>query len=216
MKKALIFDLDGTLLNTIYDITDCLNATLKKFGLKTHTYDETLKMVGRGAKYLVKAATNLDGEKFDEVYNDYVELQKNCKNEKTCIYDGMGELLKALDSEGYILAVVSNKPDSVAQVVKKDKFKGYNFAYFAGNKEGVPTKPDKGCVEHCLKEIGVEKDNAVYVGDSEVDVDTAKNAGVKCVGVLWGFREKSELLSHGCENFAATAKELYSIIKKEL
>lgn len=213
MKKAVIFDLDGTLLNTIYDITDCLNATLKKFGLKTHTYDETLKMVGRGAKYLVKAATNLDGEKFDEVYNDYVELQKNCKNEKTCIYDGMGELLKALDSEGYILAVVSNKPDSVAQVVKEDKFKGYNFAYFAGNKEGVPTKPDKGCVEHCLKEIGVEKENAVYVGDSEVDVLTARNSGVDGITVLWGYRDKELLLENGAKTLVSTAEELYKTIK---
>ena len=216
MKKAVIFDLDGTLINTIYDITDCLNVTLKKFGLKTYGYNETLKMVGRGAKYLVTAASGLTGEKLEEVYRDYVKVQKDCKNEKTCLYDGVGELLKTLDEEGYLLAVVSNKPDSVAQVVKKDKFEGYNFAYFAGNKDGVPTKPDKGCVEHCLNAIGVEKENVVYVGDSEVDVLTAQNAGVKCVGVLWGFRQKSELIENGCKLFASTAKELYDIVKKEL
>lgn len=216
MKKAVIFDLDGTLINTIYDITDCLNVTMKKFGLKTYGYDETLKMVGRGAKYLVSAASGLIGDRFDEVYNDYVEIQKNCKNEKTCLYEGVGELLKTLDKEGYILAVVSNKPDSVAKIVKEDLFKDYNFAYFAGNKEGVPTKPDKGCVEYCLNAIGVKKENALYVGDSEVDVQTAKNAGVKGVGVLWGFREKSELIANGCEVFASNAEELYSIIKKEL
>lgn len=216
MKKAVIFDLDGTLLNTIYDITDCLNEILKKYGLKTYDYKQTLKMVGRGARYLVKAATNLEGDMFEKIYSDYVTLQENCKNEKTCLYDGVGELLETLDSEGYVLAVVSNKPDSVAQVVKKDKFSKYNFAYFAGNKEGVPSKPDKMCVEYCLNAIGVKKENAFYVGDSEVDVATAKNADIKCAGVLWGFRDRSELESNGCKLFAANTSELYEIIKREL
>ena len=215
MKKLIIFDLDGTLLDTVNDIKRCLNVALSSSGLKTLTYEETLKNLGYGAKALVERATKLDDkERVEKIFKEYVSLQQSCDNSLTVLYDGLDEALTELKNLGYKLAIVSNKPDSVTQIVVKQKLGRFGFDFVTGNRpELFNPKPDKSCVEFCLNTLKIPREDAVFVGDSEVDVQTFINAKVQGVGVTWGFREKELLKEAGCKLFANNATELVSIIK---
>ena len=215
MKKLIIFDLDGTLLNTIEDIRYCINVVLEKHGYKTLNTQEVLKCVGYGAKQLVYLAAGKPDQKTHEMlFEEYLPLQKASDNLLTHLYDGLDATLKALKEKGYKLAIVSNKPDSVTQIVVEQKLKKYGFDFVTGNRpEQFNPKPDKSCVEFCLNELNVKKENAIFVGDSEVDVQTFVNAGVDGIGVTWGFRANSLLEEAGCVHFASTANELLETIK---
>ncbi len=215
MKKLIIFDLDGTLLDTVEDIRYTLNELLKKYELNTLNREETVKKLGYGAKKLVELAVgDVDRDKFELIYSEYVKALANCKNERTVLYDGLDVTLKALKSDGYKLAIVSNKPDDAVQVVCKDKLLEYEFDFVMGNMPGVfNPKPDKSCVEYCLNKMGISNKDAVYVGDSEVDVETFINSDVDGISVLWGFRDKDILEKTGSIRFASTGAELYDIIK---
>ncbi|MBR6736999.1 MAG: HAD family hydrolase [Clostridia bacterium] len=215
MKKLVIFDLDGTLLNTIEDIRRMLNMVITKYGYKALNSQETLKCVGYGARALVEKATQIsDQEKVDKMFNELVPIMRDCDNSLTFLYDGLDGALKSLKSLGYKLAIVSNKPDVATQVIVGQKLKDYGFDFVTGNKPGVFTpKPDKSCVEYCLNTLGVAKEDAVFVGDSEVDVKTFINASIEGIGVTWGFRPKNLLVEAGCKHFANTAEELVEIIK---
>ena len=215
MKKLIIFDLDGTLLDTIEDIRYTLNAVLEKYNIKTLNREELIKKVGFGAKRLVELAVPEDKmDKFDLIYSDYATALLNCTNERTVLYDGLDEVLKLLKKDGYRLAVVSNKPDDAVKVVCEQKLGTYGFEFFMGNNAKLfKPKPDKSCVEYCLNKLGVSKKDAVYVGDSEVDVKTYLAAQLDGIGVLWGFRTKETLVEAGCECLASTPQELYEKIK---
>lgn len=210
MKKLIIFDLDGTLLNTIEDIRSCLNVVLERNGYKTIDAKETVSYLGYGAKALVNSASGKpDSETLERLFTEYVALQKNCDNSKTVLYDGLDGVLKTLKEKGYKLAIVSNKPDSVTQIVVEQKLSKYGFDFVTGNRpELFNPKPDKSCVEYCLNSLGIDKKDALFVGDSEVDVQTFMNAGIEGIGVLWGFRQKSVMQEKGCVHFANTADEL--------
>ncbi|MBQ3234828.1 MAG: HAD family hydrolase [Clostridia bacterium] len=210
MKKLVIFDLDGTLLNTLEDIRECLNIALENHGYKTLSTPEVLKRVGYGAKKLVELALgNPTNEELERVFNDYVPLQAKSDNSKTVLYDGFDGVLTELKKRGYKLAIVSNKPDSVTQIVCDQKLKKYGFDFITGNRpELFNPKPDKSCVEYCLNSMGIAKEDAIYVGDSEVDVKTFVSAELDGIGVLWGFRPKELLVDAGCKHFASTASEL--------
>ena len=214
MKKLVIFDLDGTLLDTVNDIKRCLNVALSNNGLLTLNYEETLKNLGYGAKALVERASKLeDKERVEKIFNEYVSLQKSCDNSLTCLYEGLDNALTTLKQQGYKLAIVSNKPDSVTQIVVNQKLSKYGFDFVTGNRpELFSPKPDKSCVEFCLNSLNIAKEDAVFVGDSEVDVQTFVNAGVEGIGVTWGFRPKKLLEDYGCVHFANTASELIKII----
>ena len=216
MKKLIIFDLDGTILDTLEDIRECLNIALEKHGYKTLSPAEVLKRVGYGAKRLVELALgNPSAEELEKVFNDYVPLQAKSDNSKTVVYDGLDEVLLKLKSLGYKLAIVSNKPDSVTQIVCNQKLKKYGFDFITGNRpELFNPKPDISCVEYCLNSLGVKKEDALYVGDSEVDVKTFVSAGLDGIGVLWGFRPKQLLVEAGCTHFASNASELLDEILK--
>lgn len=215
MKKLIIFDLDGTLLDTVDDLLFTLNTTLEKFGLKTINREEIIKKLGYGARKLVELSVgDITSEEFEKVYSDYCVRLANCDNSLTKLYDGLDVCLKALKSDGYKLAVVSNKPDDAVQVVCKDKLSEYGFDFFMGNRPGeFNPKPDKSCVEYCLKQVGINAEDAIYVGDSEVDVQTYLNANIDGIAVLWGFRSKEILEKAGSIRFASTGAELYDIIK---
>ena len=214
MKKLVIFDLDGTLTNTIPDIEDNVNKTMRKFGFPEITADEARRFVGNGAKVLIeRSLKGVMPENFNEIVDFYNESYNFCGSPKTYVYDGMTELLKELKKEGYLLAVVSNKPqDGTTEVIRKFFGDGL-FDYVYGQREGVKTKPDKEPVEIVLKALNVSKKDAVYVGDSEVDALTAINADLYGISVLWGFREKSLLIETGAGNFAENASELHEIIE---
>lgn len=215
MKKLVIFDLDGTLLNTVEDIRVSLNYVLEKYGYKAVLSNELVSFLGYGARRLVELASKEEDQiKFEKVFSDYVEHQKNSTNEYTVLYDGLDNLLKTLKKDGYMLAIVSNKPDIVTQVVVQQKLGVYGFDFVTGNKpDKFKPKPDKSCLEYCLTTLGVDKKDAVFIGDSEVDVETYLGAGVDGIGVTWGFRTESALVRAGCKIICNTASELYSAIK---
>ncbi len=213
MKELVIFDLDGTLTDTSQDICDNLNLALKKFGYKEITLEETERFIGNGAKKLVERA--IKGEKpnnFDDIL-EYYNLKYNyCGSPKTHVYKGMKELIKKLKKSGYKCAVLSNKPQEGTSEVCKKFFPDIDFDCVFGQREGVKVKPDGECVEVILRETGVQAENAVFVGDSNVDALTYINAGIDGISVLWGYRKKEELKEVGATRFAKTADELYDII----
>lgn len=214
MKKAVLFDLDGTLTNTSIDICDNVNLTMRKFGYPEITLEEAKLFVGYGAKRLIESS--LKGkpcDNFDEVVAFYNNSYNFCGSPKTYVYDGMLELLKKLKEEGYILAVISNKPQDGTTEVCKTFFSEIEFDFVFGQREGIKVKPDRGCVDFTLNSLGIKAEDAVFVGDSDVDAMTAINAEVDGICVLWGYRPKERLTAVGATVFVQTAEELYQKIK---
>ncbi len=215
MKKLIIFDLDGTLLDTVEDIQVTLNSVLQDYNLPTLTKQEVLQKTGYGAKKLVElAVSDLPCDELEKIYSEYIFRLKNCNNENTSLYSGLAETLTKLKNDGYRLAVVSNKPDDAVNLVCNEKLSSFGFDLFMGNMPGVfNPKPDKSCVEYCLNKLGVKAEDAVYVGDSEVDVQTFINSNMDGIAVLWGFRGKEILVETGAKHLANNPLELYEIIK---
>lgn len=214
MKRAVLFDLDGTLTNTSIDICDNVNLTLRKFGYPEITVEEAKLFVGYGAKKLIE--NSLKGapcDKFAEMVDFYNNSYNFCGSPQTYVYEGMLDLLKKLKSEGYILAVISNKPQDGTTEVCKKFFSEIEFDVVFGQREGIKTKPDRACVDMTLKELGITASDAIFIGDSDVDAMTAINAGVDGICVLWGYRPKERLVSVGATVFAETPEQLYQRIK---
>lgn len=213
-KDLYIFDLDGTLLYTLDDIKDSLNDTIIKFGYNAVDSEQTRLFIGSGAKNLIKRATGLqDGEELDKILSIYIEKQRNCTNDKTILYDGLDEVLFELKKNGKKLAIISNKPDSVTQKVYDKLLSRYHFDYVYGNKPKLfKIKPNRECIDYCLNNLGVDRGRAVYIGDSEVDVQTANNAEMDCVCVLWGYRKREDMEKEGGKVFVSTPKELLKIL----
>lgn len=210
-KKAVIFDLDGTLLNTLTDLKNSLNAALRQNGLPERTTDEVRRFVGNGLGKLVFRAIP-DGDKnplYEKVLADTRAIYAAHSNDTTCPYDGIPELLDALIQRGYRLGVVSNKPDAQVKSLCRIYFPSVQAA--VGQREGVPLKPAPDSVLEAIRQLGFHTENAVYVGDSEVDVHTAKNTGIPCISVLWGFRTKEWLLESGAFCFTESPSEMLSL-----
>lgn len=211
MKTGILFDLDGTLLDSLEDLTDSVNYTLRHFGCPERSLDEVRSFVGNGAKVLVGSA--LPGKEsdppveealrvFQAYYADHCQL-------KTRPYDGILEALAEIRKE-FPVAVVSNKPDVATKPLCKGLF-GEDI-YAMGQLEGCPRKPAPDMVYKAMEAIGVEK--CIFVGDSEVDVKTAQNAGVPCLSVLWGFRKKDYLTEQGATHFCDDPKDLLFCLKE--
>lgn len=216
MKKAVLFDMDGTLIDASRDILVYLNATLKKYGYAEITLAEARRFVGNGARKLVERA--IKGKPCEEsvlagMIKDYNNGYNFCDGSRTVVYDGMAELAAKLKKEGYKTAVVSNKPQDGATEVVKRFFPTVGFDFVCGQRDGMKTKPDRDCVDFTLGQLGVTTDEAVFVGDSDTDFLTMKNACVDGVCVLWGYRNKEELSALGAKVFASSAAELYDKIK---
>lgn len=215
MKKAVIFDLDGTLLNTLEDLRTAVNLALCANGYPVRTLEETRLAVGNGIRKLiarsVPAGTPPEAE--EEVFAQFrKEYSVHC-SDTTAPYAGVPELLWRLKKEGCLLAVVSNKADFAVQKLAEQYFPDC-FDAVLGETEGLSRKPAPDMVEEVLFRLGIKKEEAVYVGDSEVDVATARNAGLFCISVTWGFRERAVLEKHGAVCFADNAEELYTAVKK--
>lgn len=212
MRKydAVIFDLDGTLLNTLDDLVDSVNYIMETYGYRERTTKEVRSFVGNGIRVLLERCIEGKGseELLDEMFEDFMEFyQENCQN-KTAPYKGMSELVKKLRGEGYKLAVVSNKADAAVKALIPAYFPG-GFAVAVGESASVRRKPAPDTVLFALEQIGVEKERAVFIGDSQVDVETAKNIGMEGIFVTWGFRTKEVLEQAGAEVTVDTAEELY-------
>ena len=215
MKKLVIFDLDGTLLYTLEDINKSLNIVLEKHGYRAVSVDKTKNMVGYGAKKLIELASNESGEKLDSLFAELKAVMSSSDNSLTTLYNGLDKVLISLKNKGYKLAIISNKPNEATQEIYKQKLSEYKFDYVSGaNANLFKVKPDKECVEYCLNLLNVDKKDAVYVGDSEVDVQTAINANIDCISVLWGYRSRQEISKAGKSNFVSTPNELLDMIEK--
>ena len=209
MKTGILFDLDGTLLATLEDLHDSTNHVLRELGYPERTLDEVRRFVGNGARRLMDQAVpeGVDAQAaFDAFQNWY---PKHCQI-KTKAYEGIPEALEIL-KEKYPIAIVSNKPDKAVKVLCADYFPGI---YAIGESTDCPRKPAPDMVYKAMKELGVEA--CIYVGDSEVDVLTAKNAGVPCLSVLWGFRDRADMEEVGgncfCEHTADLVAKLEEMI----
>ena len=211
MKTGILFDLDGTLLSTLEDLTDSVNYTLRHYGCPERSLEEVRSFVGNGAKRLI--ALSLPGKETDPsveealaFYQDYYAAHAQIK---TRPYDGILEALEEIRKE-FPVAVVSNKPDRATKPLCKEYFGEEIFAM--GESESCPRKPAPDMVWQGMAAIGVEK--CVYVGDSEVDVITAQNAGVKCLSVLWGFRDRKTLEEAGATYFCDDPRKMPEILKE--
>ena len=195
MIKGIIFDLDGTTLSTLNDIQNALNETLRNFGMKEQTYDEVRLHVGSGAKKLVERSLpeNMGEEELDRIYKAYIEEYGKSFDILTGPYDGIPETLAELQNKGIKLAVNSNKGNAPTNSLIKKHFPNIDFVAVYGSRAGIPNKPDPASANEIIEMMNLEKDEVLYVGDSETDIKTAKNAGLKSVGCLWGFRDRKTL-----------------------
>ena len=212
-KTTVIFDLDGTLLDTLVDLADAVNYALKEMGMPVRTLEEVRRFVGNGVRLLMIRAVP-DGEDnplFEKTFELFKSYYGEHCNDNTKPYDGVPELIDALKKKGYAVAIVSNKIDFAVKELNELYFKGI-VPVAIGEKEGIRRKPAPDTVFAALKELGKTVDEAVYVGDSDVDIKTAQNAGMPCISVLWGFRDKEFLAEHGAEYYAETADEVFRYI----
>ncbi len=199
--KAVIFDLDGTLLDTCNDLANSVNYALDKNGFPTHNPEMFKIFTGDGTDVMITRAlpeSNRDAETLKKVREDYFEYYNEHSGECTRPYDGIPELLKSLKERGIMLAVTSNKIEFMTQSVIKHYF-GDTFDFVTGQSENVPPKPNPLMVFNAMKSLNVEPSECLYVGDTGVDAKTGKNAGIITVGVQWGFREREELIENGAD-----------------
>lgn len=210
MKFTLaVFDMDGTILDTLEDLRDSLNAILKKYGYPVRTLEDVRGFVGNGILRLIEQAVPAacSEEQVRRVYEEFIPYYQEHSAEKTRPYTGIVQLLADLKESGMKLAVVSNKADAAVQDLCEQYFKGL-FDMAAGEREGMAKKPAPDMVELVLSALKVSKEDAVYIGDSEVDVQTAVNSGLHLCAVEWGFRDVDVLKAHGAEHIFADTESL--------
>lgn len=216
MYKLVIFDLDGTLVNSLEDLGNACNSALERFGYPTHPMDSFRYFVGDGVPMLIRRALpesersekNIAMVKavFDEIYG---------RNYNVCTrpYDGITELLDKLKAEGILIAVASNKPDNFTQTIVTSMF-GDTFSYVSGKKEGFEKKPDPQIALHIMEKLGVSPKDVLFAGDSSVDMQTAHNAGCDCIGCVWGFRTLQELTDNKATYIANSPIDIFNAAVK--
>lgn len=216
MKKAVIFDLDGTLANTIESLTYCGNRALRKYGFREFGDEDYKYFVGDGAATLIQRALakagDTEGEHFDEVFAEYKRLFKVDCMYHVCPYDGIVELLQALKEKGVRIAVLSNKPHENTINVVETLFGKGMFDWIQGQKDGIPKKPDPAGVYQIEEGLGLAAEDFLYVGDTGVDMKTGTSAGLFTVGVLWGFRKREELEENHADAIIAEPLELLAYL----
>ena len=209
--RTYIFDLDGTLLDTLGDLAASVNYALRQHGMPERSLDEVRRFVGNGVRKLMERAVpqGPDNPLFDETFATFRQYYMNHSLDMTKPYEGIPETLTELKKRGCRLAVVSNKMMAATQALCRHFFLDtIEVAIGEHEADGIRKKPAPDTVFVALHELGVGKDEAVYVGDSDVDIVTAANAGLPCISVLWGFRDRDFLLQHGARYFVSTPKEL--------
>lgn len=211
--QTAIFDMDGTILETLEDMCASVNVTMNHVGYPRRTMDEVRRFVGNGAAKLIERCMPAGAEdpRYPaalEFYRAYYDAHAQIK---TGPYPGIPELLNQLSREGVRLAVVSNKPDEAVRALTERYFPGV-FPVAIGNRDGWATKPAPDSVYEAMRLLGARRESTVYVGDSDVDVDTARNAGLDSIIVTWGFRDEDFLRAHGAQHLAHNADELYEML----
>lgn len=204
-----IFDLDGTLLSTLDDLAASTNYALRQHGMPEHTLDEVRWMVGNGVRLLIERATpgGASNPQFDSVFATFRSHYVEHSLDTTRPYPGIMEMLTELKRRGRRIAVVSNKFYAATQELCRHFF-GDTVEVAIGERENIRRKPAPDTVVEALRQLGVGPEGAVYVGDSEVDVATARNSGLPCISVLWGFRDRDFLTEHGAMTFITSPEEI--------
>ena len=215
MPELIIFDLDGTLLDTIQDLANSVNHALQKYNYPTHPLESYRQFIGNGVNKLLERALPEDKRNIDFVSMlkvDFITHYFAHAEESTRQYSGISELLSHLQTKGIKLAVASNKVQEATLKLVNRFFPEISFTAILGQREGFPVKPNPAILEEIIRIAGVEKDKVLYVGDSGVDVATAYNAKVDFIGVLWGFRSRKEMEEVGGTTFVENTEELYKLV----
>ena len=209
--RAVLFDMDGTLLDTLADLRDGVNCILGRHGYPLRTTEEIRLFVGNGARELIRLALpqGTPEETMEAVLEEYRTWYRDNSCVKTAPYPGVPELLEQLRKAGVLMAVVSNKPHAVTVQLAQQFFPGLPAF---GQRDGVPQKPAPDMVLHAMETLGVRQEETVYVGDSEVDLQTAKNSDLPCIAVSWGFRDRDYLVEQGAKTIIDCPDELFEHI----
>lgn len=214
MTKLCIFDLDGTLLNTLEDLADAANHVLAKHHYPTHPVDAYRYFVGNGMPTLIQRILpeeHRDEDTFNTCLHEFLEYYTIHMHDKTTVYDGLTEVLETLQRQHIKLAVATNKVHSALAPLMANFFPTVQWAALFGQRAGVPVKPDPQVVYDILKATGCTKEETLYFGDTAVDMDTAHSAGLKAVGVLWGYRQRTELEEAKAEIIIENPQEILNL-----
>lgn len=214
-KKAIIFDLDGTLIDSLTDIALCANEVLKEFNLPTHEIDDYKKFVGGGALFLMNNCSpdNTSQKDINKLFERFKEIYDTAIYSNTKPYDGVYELLDKLIQKDCNIGVLSNKPHEFTLKYVNKFFKKYNLKEVHGQKENVPKKPDPKAALDIANSFNTKAENIFFIGDSDVDMQTATNANMKAVGVKWGFRSVEELLENGADYIVQTPLDILELLE---
>ena len=209
--QTYVFDLDGTLLDTLGDLAASTNYALRTHGMPEHSLDDVRRFVGNGVRVLMERAVPQGAEnpQFEAAFQTFRTHYMQHSLDTTKPYDGILETLEALKADGCRLAVVSNKMMAATQELCRHFFRDtIEVAIGEHEAQGIRKKPAPDTVNEAFRQLGVGKERAVYVGDSDVDILTARNSGLPCISVLWGFRDRDFLIQHGAETFISAPSEL--------
>ncbi len=215
MNKLVIFDLDGTLIDSLPDIAYNVNLALEKFGYKRCEYSEVMANIGNGARRLVQDCMGLGvtQEQVDECLKYYNELYTNSGSPRTGLFEGTAQMLKQIKASGYKLAILTNKPQITTDNVYEKYLKEFDFDMVVGQSQKIKCKPDKDGAEYIMKTLDVLPENCYFIGDGETDVLTAINSKIIPICVLWGYRDKAQLQKAGGKIFVNSPKEILSILE---
>lgn len=213
MYKLVVFDLDGTLINSLEDLGTAINVSLKKMGLSTHDMDKFNYFVGNGIRKLCERSVGEHQDRVDELYKLFSEYYGSHYAVYTKPYPNVEELLRYLKENNIKIAVASNKAENFAIQIVCELFPNIQFDCIKGQIETRDKKPCPDIIFEIMKELGVSKEETLMVGDSNVDIQTAKNSGLKSVGCLWGFRDYEELSEAGADHIIINPLEIIDIIK---
>ncbi len=211
--KTLIFDLDGTLLNTLDDLASSVNYAMRECGFGERAIDEVRRFIGNGVEVLIRRAVPMGTteEEYKKALAVFKAHYKQNSRNKTAPYDGIIELLRKLKADGYNLAIVSNKVDFAVKDLRDEFFNGL-IDVAIGDSDATRTKPEPDMVYKAIEEMGADKNECVYIGDTDVDIETAKNSGMDCISVSWGFRTRYELLDYDAEMIADKASDILKFL----
>lgn len=211
--KTIIFDLDGTLLNTLDDLAASVNFALRKCGMCERTKDEVRRFIGNGVRVLMKRSVpqGTSDEEYMSAYNAFTAHYAENSHNMTAPYSGIIEMLKELKNCGYKLAIVSNKIDFAVKDLCDEFFDGI-IDVAIGDSEDTANKPAPDMVYKAIKELDAERESCIYVGDTDVDLETASNSGMDCITVSWGFRTRAELENYGAEMIADTPADIIKFV----
>ena len=218
--KAIIFDLDGTLLDSVADIAAANNAVLDAYNLPTHAVEKYIDFIGNGARRLVQLALPAEWQNNEKKVNEFLELYKTAYKQnivkKSALFDGIPELLSFLNKKGVPFAILTNKPHDQTEEIINKLFGSWKIDLYLGQKDGFPKKPDPYGAMLVSRFMEFDFEDILFVGDSGVDAETAINAGMQLVCVEWGYSSKQEMIDAGCKDIVDSALELKKYIEEKI